>query len=67
MQITRLDPFSQKKTTLDIPCTEAQYAAWEAGEAVQRAFPGLSADHREFILTGIAPESWDKTFPPEAQ
>lgn len=65
MQITRLDPFTRTKTTLDIPCSEEQYTAWEAGALVQQAFPNLSADHREFILTGITPESWDATFPEE--
>ena len=65
MQITRLDPFTRKKTTIDIPCTPEQYAAWEAGALAQNAFRGLSADHREFIMTGITPESWAKTFPEE--
>ena len=27
---------------------------------IQRAFPDLSADDREFILTGVSPEEWDK-------
>ena len=29
---------------------------------VQNAFPDLSADDREFILTGITPEEWDQIF-----
>ena len=32
---------------------------------IQEAFPDLSADDREFILTGTTPEEWNTTFPDE--
>jgi hypothetical protein len=32
------------------------------GELVQNAFPFLSVDQREFLLTGLFPEEWDKIF-----
>lgn len=65
LQITRVSPFTGRKVTRKLPITAEQYAAWEAGELVQRAFPGLDADSREFILTGIAPDEWDEAFPDE--
>lgn len=33
-----------------------------AGTLVQNVFPGLSADDREFLMTGITPEEWDAAF-----
>ncbi len=36
--------------------------AWEDGELVQNAFPYLSADEREILISGICPECWAKMF-----
>ena len=38
------------------------YWAWEDGELVQNAFPYLSADEREMLISGICPTCWDKMF-----
>lgn len=62
MLVTRTSPFSGKVHTMDINVTEAQIAAWQNGELIQRAFPHLSADEREFIKTGITPQEWEETF-----
>lgn len=35
------------------------------GELIQVALPYLTAEEREFILTGITPEEWEQAFPPE--
>ena len=35
---------------------------WMSGKMIQSAFPGLSADDREFLMTGITPEEWSKMF-----
>lgn len=32
------------------------------GELIQDVFPLLSADEREFLMTGITPEEWDYLF-----
>lgn len=38
---------------------ESDLDAYEAGECLaQTAFPYLSAEDREFIMTGITPEEW---------
>jgi hypothetical protein len=37
------------------------------GELIQDIFPELSAEQREFILTGYTPEDWLKMFPPEKE
>lgn len=35
---------------------------WQSGTVIQRAMPHLSADEREFIMTGITPSEWDEIF-----
>ena len=41
--------------------------AWEHGEFVQVAFPTLTSDQREQVLTGTHPACWDATFPEEEE
>jgi hypothetical protein len=62
MKITRMSMMSGQERTRDIPCTEAQLSLWQSGELIQAAMPNLSADDREFLMTGITPEEWDATF-----
>jgi hypothetical protein len=62
MLIERESPLSGNKNTLDIPVTLAQIAAWKGGELIQRAMPNLSADEREFLMTGITADEWKNTF-----
>ena len=62
MQITRTSPVSGITRSLEIPCTEEQMAAYKDGALIQIAFPDLTADQREFILTGITEEEWDELF-----
>lgn len=33
-----------------------------AGEHAQTALPNVSADDREFLISGISPAGWKKTF-----
>ncbi len=62
MKITRVSPFSNKKTTLELDVTARQIASWEKGELIQDAMPNLTPDEREFIKTGITPDEWDDIF-----
>ena len=62
MLIERESPLSGNKNALDIPVTLAQIAAWKGGELIQRAMPNLSADEREFLMTGITADEWENTF-----
>lgn len=41
---------------------EMDYLNWQDGELVQRAFPYLSADDREMLISGICPTCWAKAF-----
>ena len=62
MKITRVSPFSNKKTTLEINVTARQIASWEKGELIQDAMPNLTPAEREFIKLGITPDEWDDIF-----
>lgn len=62
MKITRVSPFSNKKTTLEIDVTARQIASWEKGELIQDAMPNLTVGEREFIKMGVTPDEWDDIF-----
>ena len=62
MKITRVSPFSNKKTTLEIAVTAKEIASWEKGELIQDAMPNLTPAEREFIKMGITPDEWDDIF-----
>jgi len=65
MKITRTSNYSGVTRTLDLPVTQEQIDAWEAGTLIQNVMPTLSPDDREFLKTGITPDEWDQMFPPE--
>ena len=54
--------FTGVERTLDLPITEEQLSAWKDGTLIQDAMPKLSADEREFIMTGVTAEEWDNEF-----
>ncbi len=60
MIITRCSPFSGKINTRDIPVTKEQLVKLNSGMLIQYAMPNISADDREFIMTGITPEEFPK-------
>ena len=59
MLITKKSMISGTVRTKDIPITQRQYDHWILhGLLIQEAFPHLSADDREFLITGITAEEW---------
>ena len=46
----------------EIAVNEEDYWAWDDGELAQVAFPYLSANEREALISGICPTCWDKMF-----
>lgn len=47
---------------MEINITKTQLKNWKNGELAQNAFPNISADEREFIMTGLTPSDWEKIF-----
>lgn len=62
MQISRTSPFTGKLHFMELNVSQVQLADWESGTLAQNAFPQLSAEDREFIMTGITPTEWDDLF-----
>ena len=62
MKITRTSLLSGKKYTMDIDIDMYQLNKWQNGGLIQDVMPHLTADEREFIMTGITPAEWDATF-----
>ncbi len=62
LDVTNVSNYSGKSHTLRIKATPQQFVLWNSGELIQRAFPNLSADEREFIMSGITKEEWDELF-----
>lgn len=62
MNITRTSPFTGRRHTMDIPVTAEQIANWQAGALIQNAMPNLTPDQREFLMTGITADEWNRTF-----
>ena len=67
MLVTRTSPVSNEINQREIDITPEQLAAYEAGFLghIQNAFPRISAEDREFIITGTTPEEWDELFSEE--
>ena len=65
--ITRKSLLSGINHTLDIDVEASAYQDWMdtlpmKRPLIQNAFPNLSPEQREFLITGITPEEWDKAF-----
>jgi hypothetical protein len=67
MNITRKSQVSGIVRTLNLPITQEQLDNWHQGALVQNAFPNLTADQREFLMTGITAEEWDEMFAGEEE
>jgi len=49
----------------EIEVNEIDYLDWQDGELAQNAFPYLSTDEREALITGICPTCWAGMFDSE--
>lgn len=53
-------PFCGEVNTVTVSCED--FNAWQNGELVQNAFPYLSSEEREMLVSGICPKCWERTF-----
>jgi hypothetical protein len=65
MRVSRKSPFSGETNVMDIAVTRADIINWKAGALIQDVMPNLTADEREFIMTGITPDEWEANIKPE--
>ena len=57
LTITRNCPFCNTPHTKEFD--EEQYRKYKAGTLIQDAMPNVSAEDREFLITGICPKCWN--------
>ena len=69
MSVTNRSIITGETNTMHLDITVEQYRAWKGGELIQEVMPQLSADEREFLMTGITPfkgqgddNSWETIF-----
>lgn len=64
MKVTRQCGLNRKFYTMDIPSLtpELLEAIENRTEAIQVVAPQLTAEEREFFITGTPPHVWDKMF-----
>lgn len=65
MRVTNISILTGESHTRDLPITLAELERFEAGELAQVVWPHLSADDREFLVTGVTPEEAAVLLPPE--
>ena len=59
MLITKTSMLSGNTSSMNIDVSQDQIDLWQGGSLIQNVMPDLSADEREFIMTGVTPEEWD--------
>ena len=65
-KFVRRSALTDKVSSMMIDVSYAQVVAWEdSGELIQNAMPNLTANEREFLMTGITPEEWADICGPE--
>jgi hypothetical protein len=60
IQIDTICPECHKKTTLSV--IEDEYKSWKQGTLIQNAFPNLTPEERELLMTGICNNCWETMF-----
>jgi len=59
MKVTKKSQVTGVTHTIEMDVTEEQIQAWQTGTLIQNAMPNLTADEREFLMTGITSEEWN--------
>jgi hypothetical protein len=60
MLVVKVSPISGNLNTMNLPLTPEQVEAWREGVLIQDIMPHLSAPQREFLISGVTPEEWQR-------
>jgi hypothetical protein len=70
MLITRTSNISNTQFTMELDITYDQLDRvnnrYSTKELIQDIVPNLSKEEREFLITGITPQEWNKLFNPQS-
>lgn len=58
--VTKTCPFCGRQHTISVPTDD--FIEWQCGELIQNAMPYLSAENREFLISGICRDCQEKIF-----
>lgn len=62
-KISKRNMLTGKINVMELPITQEDLEKWESGtELIQNVFPNLTAEQREFLMTGMLPEEQSKIF-----
>ena len=63
-RVTKASILTGKESSMLLPVSKGEIDDMvDTGTLVQDAFPHLSSDVREFLISGITPDEWNATFP----
>lgn len=62
LAVTNVSNYSGREHTIRLSATPQQFTLWASGALIQEAFPDLTVDEREFIISGITKEEWNELF-----
>lgn len=62
MLVTMKSRLTGKIHSLPIDISPEQWKRWKDGELIQDVCPHLSADDREFLISGSTKEEWEQFF-----
>tara|TARA_R110002124_G_C8804413_1_gene502672 strand:+ start:235 stop:429 length:195 start_codon:yes stop_codon:yes gene_type:complete len=60
MIVNKKSLLSGKSHEMEIDVTNKEIALWMEGSLIQDVMPNLTANEREFLMTGITPAEWDE-------
>ena len=62
IQVTRQSVITKKMNTMELPIKQEHLDIYDTvGDIlVQDAFPNLDKEQREFLISGITPQEWNK-------
>lgn len=60
IRVTMQSCFTGHYNTMELPIREGQIHYWkQSRKPIQNVFPSLSAEQREFLMTGSTAQEWD--------
>ena len=62
MKIKRTSPITGITRNRDIDVTNEQLVRWEAGALIQDVLSHLSVEDREYLITGITNDEWQRLY-----
>ena len=62
--VSRISNFSGKMNTMTLPIKPVEFyrlkRQWDKGEYITDVYTMLNPDEREFMISGMTPEEWNK-------